>query len=306
MRRIIWLVIINLILIISLSIAAPNFLTKANLVVMVDNISLEIIILSGYALLMIGGHFDLSVDGVVSLTGVVCGLFITHGMNWVGATFLALLMAMGIGMLNGFIVTKLQVNGLITTLITWWLAVGISLGLTKAIAPYGFPEAFQWLGQSRTLGVKTFVFYAIIIFVVLSIILHFRKTGAWIYASGDNKQTAEMMGINTKRLGIKLYALVGGLAGFVGLILASRLNAASPIAMDGTALRIVAALVIGGVSLSGGIGTIIGGLLGLTIMHIFNNAVIQLGISPYYQKAVLGGILLIAVLSERLNLLKKE
>jgi len=301
MRRIIGLIAINILLVVILSIVSPYFLTRANLVVMADNIALETIILSGYALLLIGGYFDLSVDGIVSLTGVVAGLLMLKGIVWYLAIVVAFLMAVGIGTFNGIVVTKFKINGLIATLTTWWCCIGLSLGFTKAVPPYGFSETFQLLGQSHILGFKSFVLYAIIIFVVLSIILHWTKIGAWIYATGDNKITCEMMGINTAKLGIGLYALMGTLAGLVGLILASRLNAASPVATDGMALRVVAALVIGGVSLNGGTGTLIGGFLGLLIMHIFNNAVVQLGISPYYQKAILGTILLVAVLSERLK-----
>lgn len=302
MRRIIGLVVINLILIIFLGLFTPHFLTKANLIVMGDNIALEIIILSGYALLMIAGHFDLSVDGIVALTGVVAGLLMNNGVAWYWAIGVSLIVAATVGFINGFTVAKLGINGFIATLTTWWICVGFSFGMTKATAPYGFPDVFHILGQSRIFGFKSFVLYAIIIALVLSVVLHYRKTGAWIYVSGDNRTAAEMMGIDTTRLGIKLYILMGVLSGFVGLILASRLDAASPIAVDGVALRVIAALVIGGCNLSGGRGTIIGGILGLVMMHILSNAVIQLGMNPYWQKAMLGGVLLAAVLSEKFNL----
>lgn len=302
MRRIIGLVIVNLILIITLSIVTPYFFTKDNLVVLVDNIALEAIALSGYTLLLIGGYFDLSIDGIVSLTGIVAGLLMVGGMSWYIAIGISLLVSGLIGFMNGYIVVKLGVNGLITTLTTWWICVGFGLGLTKALAPFGFPKAFQAIAQTRILGFRSAVLFAIITVVVLSIILHFHKIGAHIYVSGDNKEAAYMRGINIIGLGIGLYVLVGLLSGFIGLMIASRLNAASPIAVDGMALRVIAAVVIGGGKLSGGEGTIIGGLLGLVIMHILGNAIIQLGISPYWQKALLGGVLLVAVLSEKVNL----
>ena len=175
------------------------------------------------------------------------------------------------------------------------------MGLTKALSPYGFPDAFQALGQSRLLGFRSVVLYAIVAVVILSIVLHYTKIGSHVYVSGDNRQSAELMGIGTTRLGIGMYVLVAGLAGFIGLMVASRLNAASPIAVDGMALRVIAAAVIGGANLSGGKGTIVGGLLGLLLMHILGNAIIQLGVSPYWQKVLLGGILLLAVLIERIN-----
>lgn len=301
MRRIIGLVAINIILVVALSIASPYFLTKANLVVMVNNIALEVIILSGYALLVIGGHFDLSVDGIVALSGVIAGLLLVRGVWWVLAIGVSLLVASSVGFINGVIVAKLKINGFIATLTTWWICIGCSLGMTKAVPPYGFPKEFQLLGQSNIFGFKSFVFCAIIVACVLSFVLHMTPTGVHLYASGDSPKSCERIGINISLLGIKMYTLLGFLSGFVGLLLASRLNAASPIAVDGMALRIIAALVIGGVGLSGGSGTIIGGLFGLLIMHIFNNAVVQLGISPFWSKTVLGLILLVAVLSEQLK-----
>jgi ribose transport system permease protein len=142
--------------------------------------------------------------------------------------------------------------------------------------------------------------------VVLSIVLHLTKFGAHLYASGDNAQASEMMGINTHRLGVEVYILLGLLSGFIGLMMTSRLNAASPMAVDGMALRVIAASVIGGANLSGGEGSIIGGLLGLVLMSILSNATIQLGLSPYWQKAVLGGILLLAVILEAIRRMRNE
>lgn len=301
MKRIVGLVLINVVLIIVLSQTTQYFFTKDNLVVLVDNMALEAIALSGYTLLLIGGYFDLSVDGIVSLTGVTAGLMMVAGIDWWIAVLVAMGVALCVGLFNGFIVAKVKINGLIATLTTWWICVGISMGLTKALSPYGFPEPFQMLGQARLFGFRSVVLYAIIAVVVLSVVLHYTKLGSHIYVSGDNRQSAELMGINTTKLGIGLYVLVAVLAGFIGLMVASRLNAASPIAVDGMALRVIAAAVIGGANLSGGKGTIIGGLLGLLLMHILGNAIIQLGVSPYYQKVLLGGILLLAVLIERIN-----
>lgn len=305
MRRIIGLVIVNLLAIIILAIATPYFFTKANLIVLVDNMTLEIVMLAGYTLLLVGGYFDLSVDGVVAISGVTLGLMITNGIHWAIASLTALAIGIGIGLFNGVVVSKFKINGLIATLTTWWICIGFSLGLTKALSPYNFPDAFQLLAQTRVFGFRVLILYAILTIVVLSVILHFTKIGSHIYVSGDNRQSAELMGIDTVKLGIILYTLVGLLAGFIGIMMASRLDAASPSAVDGMTLRVIAAIVIGGGSLSGGKGTIIAGVLGLILMHILGNAVIQLGVSPYWQKAMLGSVLLIAVLSEKIDLKRR-
>ena len=261
--------------------------------------ALEAIVLSGYILLLVSGNFDLSVDGIVALCGVVAGIMMVNGVPWILASLLALLLAGTIGLINGLVVAKLQINGLIATLTTWWICIGITFGMTKALAPYGFPEGFQWFGQARILGFRILVIYAIIISATMAVILDYTKLGAHIYVTGDNRLASEMMGIDTALIGTKMYVMVGLLAGFVGLMTASKLNAASPMAVDGMALRVIAAAVIGGANLSGGKGSVIGGLLGLCLMSILSNAIIQLGVSPYWQKAILGGILLSAVLIER-------
>ena len=301
MKRIIGLIIINIVLLVVLSLATPYFFSKSNLIVMFDNMALEAIALSGYTLLLIGGYFDLSIDGVVAITGITAGLLMTSGTHWALAVLVAMFVALGIGTINGIVVAKLKVNGLIATLTTWWICIGFSFGLTKALSPFGFPPIFQMLGQARFFGLRYIVVYAVVIAIVLSIVLHCTKIGSNIYVSGDNRQSAELMGINTTKLGIGLYILIGGLSGLIGLLVASRLNASSPLAVDGMALRVIAAAVIGGANLSGGKGSIVGGLLGLCIMSILSNAVIHLGVSPYWQKAVLGGILLLAVLSEKIR-----
>jgi ribose/xylose/arabinose/galactoside ABC-type transport system permease subunit len=150
------------------------------------------------------------------------------------------------------------------------------------------------------------VIYALIAIVIFSTILHGTPTGAHIYASGDNQLASELMGINTSRLGIAMYTTLGLLSGFVGLMTAARLNAASPMAVDGMTLRVIAAAVIGGVRLNGGRGSIVGGLLGLILMNILGNAMIQLGVSPYWQKGVLGGTLLLAVLIETVRFKRRK
>lgn len=305
MKRIIGLVLVNAFFILLLSQITPHFFSRANLVVIIDNMALEAIALAGYSLLLIDGYFDLSIDGVASLTGVVAGLSMVNGVPWQLAVLLAMLVAIIFGFINGIVVAKLKINGLITTLTTWWITIGISMGLTKAIAPYGFPKIFQEFGQSKFLGFRSFVVLALVVTIILTIVLHYTKIGSHIYVSGDNRQSAEMMGIDTAKLGIGMYVLVAILAGLIGLLIASRLNASSPIAVDGMALRVIAASVIGGVNLSGGKGTIVGGLLGLLLMHILSNAIIQLGINPYYQKTFLGGILLVAVLAEKINFRRK-
>lgn len=153
MKRIVGLILVNLFCIVVLKFTTEHFFSKDNLIVLIDNMALETIALSGYTLLIIGGYFDLSIDGVVSLCGVIAGLLMVQHVPWIIAVLIALALGGIIGAFNGWVVAKLNINGFIATLTTWWICVGTSLGLTKALSPFGFPKAFQMLGQSKFLGV---------------------------------------------------------------------------------------------------------------------------------------------------------
>lgn len=291
----------NCALILALAVASRPFRSVANLVVLVDNMALEAIALCAITYLLIGGLFDLSLDGTVALSGVVAGKIMEAGVSPLVAILAALVTGAGIGYVNGYAVNRMKLNPLMVTLATWWIGIGATLGMTKAIAPDQFPQWFQALGQTRALGLRVFVFYALAIVAGYSVVLHRTVTGRHIYAIGGNRRAAELCGIRADRLGIGLYVQAGLLAALIGIILCARLNAAAPQAVDGMALRVIAAAVIGGCSLSGGRGSIWAGLLGLVLMAVLTNASIMLHVSPYWQKALIGGVLLIAIATERLG-----
>lgn len=295
------LLLVNCALILALAVASPHFRSVANAVVLVDNLALEAIALCALTYLLIGGLFDLSMDGVAALSGVVAGQMMTAGINPLAAILAALATGAGIGLVNGYAVNRLKLNPLMVTLATWWIAVGATLGITKALSPYGFPAWFQAIGQARLLGLRAFVGYAVAIVALWSLVLARTVTGRHIYALGGNRRAAELCGVHTDRLGIGLYVQAGLIASFIGLVMCARLNAAAPQVVDGMTLRVIAAAVIGGCSLSGGRGSIVAGLLGLVLMTVLSNATVLLHISPYWQKALIGSVLLIAIATEALG-----
>lgn len=296
MRRIIGLLLINGAGILLLQSLTPHFLTVGNLSAILSNLALEAIVLAGVTLLLIAGLFDLSVDGVVAMTGVICGKLLVSGVQPYLACLLALGLGAGAGWFNGQLVCRWRINPLIATLGTWWVWVGVAYGITKAISPFGFPAAFQVLGQTRILGLRVFVWYAIFIVGVLAWALAYTRFGQHVYILGGNREAGRRFGIQVDQLGQRLYILMGILAAIVGIVMAARLNVGSPNATDGMTLRVIAAAVIGGCALSGGYGSILGGLLGLLLMNLLTNAATLLGLSPYWQKSVIGGVLLLAVL----------
>ena len=301
MRRVIGLFAINGVFVLAMAVAAPVFVSGPNISALLANMALESIAMAGLTLLLVARLFDLSADGTVALVGVVAGKLMISGWSPVTAILVGLAIGMTVGMINGLLVMRLKINPLIATLAIWWIATGMAFGLTKSVSSYGFPEAFQFLGQARVLGLRIFVWYAVVILGILAVMLAKTRIGRHIYIMGGNPEAGSLFGVNTERLGVKLYVLMGFLAALVGLVLAARLDAGAPNAVDGMTMRIMAAAVIGGCSLGGGKGNILAGLLGLSLLSMLTNAATILGVSPYWQKSIIGGVLLLALVMDASN-----
>jgi ribose/xylose/arabinose/galactoside ABC-type transport system permease subunit len=199
---------------------------------------------------------------------------------------------------NGVLIERFGLNPLMTTLGAWWVTIGIALGATKGYTPYNFPSGFTALGQSSPGSFLIEDWYAVVFLVAAAIVLAFSKFGYHVYATGGDREAARLNGIKVMGVGITLYALSGLLSGVVGTIFAARLASAPATAFDGLALNVIAAAVIGGASLSGGRGSIVGGLLGLLLLNMLSNAAIYVGISPYWEKAISGFVLIFAVAAD--------
>jgi len=297
MRRIVGLIAVNILFISIMAVLRPTFVSAPNIRVLISGIALESIAMAGMTMLLIAQLFDLSIDGVVAVTGVVAGLLMqNHGADPIVAILAALTIGLALGLINGVLVMYVGINPLIVTLSVWWMMVGVSYGLTQAVSPYGFSEAFQQIGQMRVLGLRIFVFYAAVIIAILTTVLARTRIGRHIYIMGGNSAAGQLFGVPTKKLGIGLFMLMGLLSAFIGIVLCARLNAGTPNAVDGMAMRVVAASVIGGCALKGGRGSIIAALLGLSLLGMLGNASILLGISPYWQKLLMGLVLLTALM----------
>lgn len=301
MRRILGLVLINVLFIGFMAIMAPVFVSGPNIAVLLSNMALESIAMAGLTLLLIAGMFDLSADGVVGMCCVICATLMVIGAAPVAAIVISLCAGIIVGLLNGFLVMYLKINALISTLATWWMAIGIAYGLTRAVTPYGFPDSFQVLGQARVLGTRIYVWYAAVILLVSATILSNTKFGRHIYVVGGNKEAGRLFGVHVERLGIILYVFVGFLAAFIGVVLAARLNAGPPNVVNGMTMRVIAASVIGGCSLSGGKGNVLSGLLGLSLLTMLSNAATILGMDPYWQKLIIGTVLLVALVLDSIG-----
>ncbi len=298
-RREVILLILNIAFIVVVSQLTPYFLYApngfANFRVMFVGMAMETIVLAPMVLLLVGGMFDLSVDGVVNMTGVLTGVLLVQGVPIPIAIVSGFLAASAVGFVNGFAVTKLKMNPLMTTLGTWWIAQGIALGAAQGIPPHTFPQAFKSLGQGDPFGITMPIWYAILLLPLAIWVLARTRFGYHIYATGGNREAARLHGVKVDRVTIVSFVLVALAAGLAGMVYAARLNSAGPQTVNGLNLRVIAGAVIGGCSLGGGEGTIWGGLLGLLFMTMLTNASIVLGVSPYWQICILGIVLLLAV-----------
>ncbi|MCB1496805.1 MAG: ABC transporter permease [Bauldia sp.] len=290
------LLILNVILIAAMAIAYPaNFATQANFSAVLLNAAQSGILVVGMMILMIGGAFDLSIGSTLALSGVVAGALV----GWLGypaelGILAGIATGAAAGLVNGLIVTRLGINPLIATLAT----LSIYRSLTQLIGASGvtpISNAFKFYGQVKFLGLQS-PFWVMLVIVVL---------GAWAvartkvfrqyYFIGGNARAAQLSGINVPRLTLMAFVLMGALAGLAGVLAAARLNSAVVSAGIGVELSVITATVLGGASLKGGEGTIIGGVLGVLFIALVQNAMIINGIGVFWQGMIIGLVLLLAV-----------
>jgi ribose/xylose/arabinose/galactoside ABC-type transport system permease subunit/ABC-type sugar transport system substrate-binding protein len=278
-----------------------RFLTLSNLEAILLGMSLDGLIAIGMTFIIITGGFDLSVGSIFAFGGLVVGSLLQSGYPIPVAIVGGILSGAVVGYINGTVITKVKVNPFVTTLGTMTIVRGIVLLATQGNSMTGFPQGFIEIGQGKFLG----VFYPIIIMIFLLLFSDFllrrsrflRKT----YYIGGNEEAASLSGINVDYVRIWMYVITGMLSALAGVISTAKTGSTSPIAGTGAELRIIAAVVIGGASLSGGSGTILGTFLGLMLTGIITNGLGFLRISFYAEGIVSGTILIIAVTLDQLT-----
>jgi ribose transport system permease protein len=277
---------------------APAFLSTDNIEVILDNMALPAIVLVPTVYLLGAGRFDLSMDGVSALSGMVAGEVMLHGGGIEWAIVAGLAVGLLIGAVNGVLIEWLQLNPLIVTLGTWWIAAGAALGVAHGATLGGFPTSFTSIGQTTTIGLLVYVWYAVPVLVIGGVLLSFTRIGSHVLATGGNREAARLNGLRVRRTGLILFIASGLSASFAGVIFVARLGAATTLPFNGLALQVIAAAVIGGSSLYGGRGEVIGALLGLLLLNVISNAAIYLNISTYWTQTIIGIVLLGAILWE--------
>jgi ribose transport system permease protein len=293
---------INLIFIIAavwiiLSFLTKNWNTWGNIRAILMSFSIEGIVVIAMTIMLIVGGFDLSVGSVMALTMILAGKFFLAGVNpWI-ASIMAIIIAGCVGAVIGFFVTKVGLNFLITTLAIMVTARGLCYVITKGtpLSLFELPASFKFIGQGRISEIP----FVIILFAVIVIFSDFmlRKSSVLrkVIYTGSNEKAAILSGINTSRVKFIVCVLTSTLAGFAGILYMAKFGGAT--AQFGTGLEITAisAAIIGGASLSGGKGTVLGAVLGVAFLQIITGAMVMLNVNPYWQDFIRGLILLAAV-----------
>lgn len=288
-------------LFIIMTFASPYFLTTANLLAVMLGLSLEAIIAVAMVHLMVSGGFDMSVGSIVAFTGATTAMFLKMGMPVPVAVLLGLLIGVIIGLFNGVIVAKVGINPFITTLASLSLFRGLTLIVTHGQNISGLPKSFKMIGQSKLAGVQAPILIAVVLLILGDFLLRHSRFFRQSYYIGGNEHAARLSGIPVDRMKILAYVLTGLFAAISGIVMTARLGAASVTSGSGVELRVITAVIIGGASLQGGEGSVLGAFLGTLLMAIITNALTLLGVDVYWQTFVIGATLLIAVLIDTLT-----
>ena len=277
----------------------PNFLSVVNLRGLALSVATVGIIACTMLFCLAAGDFDLSVGSVVALSGVLAAVVINHTGSLTLGIAAGILAGGVVGLVNGTVIAALGINALITTLATMQIVRGFSFIASDGKAVGVGVSAFFSLGIANVLGVPMPVWIMAVCFLTYGVVLNRTVFGRNTLAIGGNMEAARLAGINVTGIKIMIFVLQGLMAGFAGVILASRMTSGQPNTAQGLELQVISACVLGGVSLTGGVGSMTGVIVGVFIMGTVQNTMNLLNIAPFYQYIASGSILLAAVLFDR-------
>lgn len=290
-----------ILLIVVISIMNSAFLDLSNLLNLLRQVSINGLIAFGMTFVILTGGIDLSVGSILALSSAFTAILITSGLDPIVALIVGVLGGFLLGVFNGVLVTFGSMAPFIATLATMTIFRGLTLVVTDGnpITKLGDSYMFQLFGKGYFFGIPVPAVTMIIVFIILAIILQKTTFGRHTYAIGGNEVASKISGIKVNRVKILIYGISGLMSALAGAILTSRLNSAQPTAGTSYELDAIAAVVLGGTSLTGGKGRIIGTFIGVLIIGVLNNGLNLLGVSSFYQQVVKGIVILIAVLIDR-------
>ncbi|MEI3612789.1 ABC transporter permease [Pseudogracilibacillus sp. SO30301A] len=278
------------------SIFSPYFLDPYNLQSLVRDLAFISIIALAQSCLMIIGELDLSVGKIAAFCGVIGGmLMVTGSINPYLAFGISLLLGAVLGLINGTIVTRLNLNSIVVTIGMTGVYGGIVLVLTKGKAITGIPKEIYFIGQGYILGIPVPFVIMLVTLVVVLFITQMTQLGRYMYAIGNSPEAAKILGIKVNNIRTIVFILVGFLSSLAGMLMVARLGTAQPSIGDTWALNSIAAAVIGGIALTGGLGNPFGAIIGAAIITVIQNIIVLFGVSPYWQTAVSGILVVLAI-----------
>jgi ribose transport system permease protein len=284
-------------LIATFTILSPVFLTPGNLLNIVNQTALVTIMAMGVALVIITAEIDLSIGSTLALSGVCAALFMRDvANNWFVAALVGLAVGALVGLINGMITVRVRIPSFLVTLGTLSVARGVTLLITGT-SPVLVTNQWFWaaFAEGSLAGVVAPILWSVLVVAVIWLLLHYGVFGRRLYATGGNPHAAAYSGIDTRQVKVKAFVLSGMFAGLAGLIVAARGHAIRPDVGAGLELDVIAAVILGGVSLFGGKGKIYGVILGALIIGILNNGLVLLGVDPSIQQIIKGLLIIVAV-----------
>jgi ribose transport system permease protein len=294
-RQLLLIVLIVTLVAVMTILEPATFTRPANAAVVLLDTAQTGILACGMMVLLISGMFDLSIGGILGFSGIMAGLAAKHlGLPPIPAFLIGCGWGLLLGAVNGVLVTKFKINALIATLATLSIYRGL-LQLVSGAGVTNIGNGYTVFGQTQILGIYSPFWFMAVIVLLFAFLVGRTRYFRQAYYIGGNARAAKLSGINVDRTVFSFFVIMGLLAGLAGALLASRLNTAVVLAGQGVELKVITAVVLGGASLSGGVGTIFGAFLGVLLMALLQNAMIIAGINPFWQLIVVGVVLLISV-----------
>lgn len=293
-------VIVLFVIIILFSLLAPGFFSAKNVLILLMQMSIPLIVATGLTFIILIGGIDLSVDGVMGLTGAMAGLLVLNDKNVLDLGILGIVIAVLIaglcGMITGMIFVKGKIPSFMVSFAMNSVAYGIAMLSYGALAPMISDPYVRAIALNKVLGLPIFFYIAVALFIIALIVQEKTAFGKYVFAIGENESLAKIAGINVDRVKIKVFVWSSFFIGIAGVCGAAQIGRGDVSVGIGQVFPALAAIVVGGTSLSGGKGGVLRTLIGVLIITILNNGLVLIGANPYLKNAIMGTILIVAVI----------
>ena len=278
------------------TVATDNFFAVKNMINILRQVAVLGILTAGMTFVIISGGMDLSVGSQLGLTGVLCAMFITEfQINDFVSVVLAVLIATAFGVITGLLIVSLNVSAIVITLGMQTVIRGFAYIFSGGIPIYDIPEELVFIGQGYIGPIPVPVIIMLVLVLIMGFILHKTYFGRYVYAIGGNVEAARLAGVQVNKILVALYAVSGFLSGIAGIILMGRVSSGAPTSGQGTEMEVITAVIIGGVSINGGKGNMVGAFFGALIIGILSNGLTIMNVGQYYQDVITGLVLILAV-----------